>query len=429
MKKFTFLFIALLSLANANAQTVTTLAGSTQGFADGEGLTAQFNFPSGVAITGGNIYIADKDNYKIRKITETGEVSTLAGSIQGFADGIGASAMFNFIRSIVADASGNLYVADSGNHKIRKITQDGVVTTLAGSTQGSSDGTGASAQFNYPMGVAIDGSNNIYVADYFNQKIRKITSSGDVSTLAGSYIGFVDGTSASAQFKYPSGVAIDAIGNVYVADSGNHKIRKISQIGVVTTVAGSTWGFTDALGTAAQFKYPNSVSFDGNGDLLVCDTGNHKIRKINLSTGVVTTLIGSVDGYQDGTGISVKFSNPYALAIDASGIIYLADYGNHKIRKIDAASLGVSQNIFNNTISVYPNPAYDFVNIKYNLKNSAPITMKLTNLQGQLVYESKSDKTSGFNSDKINLENQAAGVYFLTIASDENSQTIKIIKN
>jgi sugar lactone lactonase YvrE len=260
---------------------VTTLAGSTLGSADGA--LAQFNTPTGVAVdAAGNVYVADQGNHRIRKITPAGIVTTLAGSTAGFADGTGTAAQFDSPDGVAVDTAGNVYVADLGNHRIRKITPASVVTTLAGSgAPGSADGTGAAAQFNFPAGVAVDSAGNVYVADTSNQVIRKITPAGVVTTLAGSGAGSLNGTGAAAQFNLPRGVAVDAAGNLYVADQGNHLIRKISPAGVVDVVAGSTAGIADGTGPAAQFNNPRGVAVDTAGNLYVADRNNHLIRKIN----------------------------------------------------------------------------------------------------------------------------------------------------
>ena len=258
--------IICFSFSNTVAQSsgvVSTLAGSgASGYTDGTGTSAQFSYPIGVAVDGaGNVYVADQNNHRIRKITTSGVVSTLAGSgTSGNADGTGTSAQFNNPYGVAVDGAGNVYVADYNNHRIRKITASGVVSTLAGSTQGNTDGTGTSAQFNSPRGVAVDGAGNVYVADEYNHRIRKITASGVVGTLAGSASGYTDGTGTSAKFKNPYGVAVDGAGNVYVADRSNHRIRKITTSGVVSTLAGSSQGYTDGTGTSAQFYYPSRSS-------------------------------------------------------------------------------------------------------------------------------------------------------------------------
>ncbi|MEK6152734.1 IPT/TIG domain-containing protein [Flavobacteriaceae bacterium 3-367] len=314
---------------------VSTLAGGTQGFANGTGTSAQFSAPWAVAMDiDGNIYVADVGNHKIRKVTPSGTVSTLAGSTQGFADGTGENAQFNFIQGVAVDGEGNVYVADTGNHKIRKVTPSGVVSTLAGSTQGFADGTGGNAQFKSPEGVAVDANGNVYVADSFNNKIRKVTSNGSVSTLAGSTQGFADGMGTSAQFSIPSGVALGMEGDLYVADSFNNKIRKITPNGMVSTLAGSTQGFADGAGVNAQFDRPFGLTVDTEGNVYVADTNNYKIRKITPS-GMVSTLAGgNTYGFEDGTGANAKFDDPLGIVVDAERNLNVADKSNHRIRKI-----------------------------------------------------------------------------------------------
>jgi hypothetical protein len=314
--------------------TVSTLAGGTNGFADGDGSVAQFDNPYNVATdANGNIYVADASNHKIRKITAAGVVSTLAGSTQGDADGTGAAAQFNYPYGIATDVDGNVYVADTYNHKVKKITPAGVVTTLAGSTSGYTDATGGAAQFSYLTGVTVDDDGNVYVSDKDNHKIRKITPAGQVSTLAGSSSGFADGTGAAAQFNSPYDVAVDADGNVFVADASNHKIRKVTSAGVVTTLAGSTQGDADGTGAAAQFYYPFGVATDADGTVYVADTYNHKVKKVTTG-GVVTTFAGSSNGYSNGEASASKFNYLTGIDFSVPGIMYIADKDNHKVRKI-----------------------------------------------------------------------------------------------
>jgi sugar lactone lactonase YvrE len=338
-----------LSCQSGTCQTpsLTVLAGepSGAGSLDGTGSAARFSYPYGVAVDGaGNVYVADQLNSTIRKITmPAGVVSTLAGSPAqtGSTDGTGSAARFYNPQGVAVDGSGNVYVADRDNSTIRKITPAGLVSTLAGSAgqNGGTDGTGSAAHFFHPFGVAVDGSGNIYVADTYNSSIRKITPAGAVTTLAGSasQLGSADGTGSAARFHYPYGVAVDGSGNVYVADSGNSTIRKITPAGAVTTLAGSAGqtGSTDATGSAARFYYPSSVTVDGSGNVYVADMSNSTIRKISPA-GAVSTLAGSASqfGSADGTGSAARFSNPCGMAVDGSGNVYVADMLNSTIRKI-----------------------------------------------------------------------------------------------
>jgi len=265
-------------------------------------------------------------------------VSTLAGSgAAGFADGAGAGAQFDSPIGIAVDSSGTVYVADAGNHRIRRVLLDGTVSTLAGSgIPGFADGAGVGAQFNFPYDVAVDSSGTVYVADTGNHRIRRVLLDGTVSTLAGSGLpGFADGAGAGAQFDFPYGIAVDSSGTVYVADAGNYRIRKIQPDGTVSTLAGSgTRGFADGAGTAAQFNYPQGIAVDSTGTVYVADAGNHRIRKIQPD-GTVSTLAGSgTRGFADGAGTGAKFNFPYGVAVDSTGTVYVADWGSNRIRRI-----------------------------------------------------------------------------------------------
>ena len=346
----TVLFFGSCSKSNSSpaapkVAVVTTLAGNgSNGFADGTGKAAEFNHPYGVALDGsGNLYVGDEGNNIIREITPGGAVTTFAGSISnlpGHADGTGSAAQFFSPDGIAVDASGNVYVADEVNNLIRKITSSGTVTTLAGGSEGYLDGTGTAAEFHGPSSIAVDHSGNLYVADTYNQRVRKITPTGVVTTLAGSggtgpgNGGYTDGPGTTAQFQNPQGVAIDAAGNVYVADRNNNLIRKIAPSGIVSTIAGDgTTGEQDGTGIAAEFGSPNGLVVDPSGNIYVVDALN-TVRKITPG-GVVTTIAGNATlGYSDGTGVAAQFNGPTSIAIDASGNLYVADYGNGVIRKI-----------------------------------------------------------------------------------------------
>ena len=325
--------------------TFTTFAGSPKqgGTADGAGYSARFLNPQGVAVDAlGNVYVTDCYNSSIRKITPDGLVSTFAGTpgISGSADGTGTAAQFNYPYGIAVDTAGNVYVADSGNSTVRKITPGAVVTTLAGSpgSPGSKDGTGSAARFFGLFGITVDPSGNVYVTDRGNDTIRKITPAGVVTTLAGrvGVTGSSDGNGSAARFNLPTGIAIDNNGNIFVADYGNDTIRKILPGGNVTTFAGSPeviWS-TDGVGSNARFYLPCGLAVDAGNNIYVADTSNHTIRKITPSA-VVSTLAGlpASTGSADGTGSAVRFNLPTGVAVDARGSVYVADFANFTIRK------------------------------------------------------------------------------------------------
>ncbi|WP_117614373.1 SMP-30/gluconolactonase/LRE family protein [Chryseobacterium sp. PMSZPI] len=382
---FTQLMIGLTVLLNypLQAQTVTTFAGSTQGYADGLGTAAQFNLPQGLCNdASGNLYVVDYVNNRIRKITPQGQVTTLAGSTKGYADGLGTAAKFYYPRHITIDPSGNLYVADESNHRIRKITPQGQVTTLAGSTKGYADGVGTAAQFNNPNGLAIDPSGNLYVADTYNHRIRKITPEGQVTTLAGSTQDYADGIGIAAKFNKPFGMCIDTLGNLFVIDGANYLIRKITPQGQVTTLAGSTKGYADGLGTTAKFDSTTGLAIDTSGNLYLADDNNNRIRKITPQ-GQVSTLTGSTQGYADGQGTAAQFFSPSGVSVDNLGNIYVTDTYNNRIRKITIQTLGISETNKTSKVKIYPNPAGDFVTIDASpFKNASA---RLYDTSGKLI--------------------------------------------
>ena len=325
---------------------------------DGPGSAAGFNGPSGLSLdTSGDAWVADTGNNAIRFITSSGTVTTLAGATgkNGSLDGPGATATFSQPQGLTQLGDGTVYVADTGNGLIRAITPAGVVSTLplGAPVTGSGDGVGSLAAFNLPSGLALDGAGNVIVADCLNHTIRALAPSGQVTTLAGSpgVAGSQDG--AQATFNGPSGVAVDASGNIYVADWLNSTIRVIAPSGSVSTLAGQagTTGSADGTGAQARFNYPHGLALDGLGNLYVADTGNALVRKVVIATGAVATAT-LVNTYYPPTAVAVGPTGtlyvgngnqitvysgagawtqipatciPVAMAVDGSGDLYVAD--------------------------------------------------------------------------------------------------------
>ena len=323
-----------------------TLAGTAgpPDITDGTGAAARFNTPFGLAADGsGDLFVADEFNHTIRKISRAGVVTTFVGQAGtcALADATGTAARLCYPAGLAIDGGGMLYVADAAT--IRRVTPGGAVTTIAGGpVQGSQDGTGSGAQFKFPTGLAVDSSGIIYVADTDNHTIRKITAGGVVTTFAGAAgaSGSADGTGTAARFNSPRGLAVDSTGLLYVADQGNRTIRTITPAGVVTTLAGSalTGGLVDGTGSAARFLSPYGVAIDRSGNIDIADY--RAVRRLTPA-GVVTTLAGSngPGGAANGAGDAASFTFLGGIAVDAVGTIYAADGGNNTIR----ASISSSQ--------------------------------------------------------------------------------------
>jgi hypothetical protein len=330
-----------VTCAEAAAQVSTFVGTGSPASLDGNRDTATFDNPMGVIVgKNGELFVSEPGSNRMRKVAANGDVSTFAGNnTAGTIDGNATAASFNGLIAMALAPSGDFYGAEFGGNVIRKITQTADVSVFAGAgSPGSGDGNAATATFNGPIAMTIDGAGNIFLAELHVSLIRKITPAGDVSTLAGSSpLGFADGTGTAAQFARPYGIVADAAGNLFVADSENHRIRKVTQGGVVTTFAGTgTPGSLDGAKDIATFQRPGGLAFDALGNLYVADTDNNVLRKITPA-GVVSTVAGKagVMGSQNGIREAARFSQPYGIAIAADGTIYVADSLNHRIRKIE----------------------------------------------------------------------------------------------
>jgi streptogramin lyase len=346
MRKLSTILTLLSLAATLRAQdAVTTLAGQAQvsGASNGSGTNALFSDPAAIVMdAGGNYFIADSRNHAIRKVTTNGVVTTFAGKlgVSGSANATGTNATFNTPCGLAFDSSGNLFVSDTGNNVIRKIAPAGAVTTFAGATgsAGFLDGASGSALFNSPLGITIATNGAVFVADGGNHCIRKI-SGGNVTTFAGSpqVWGNADGSGTNAQFNGPCGLKFDALGNLSVSDANNNTIRKISTNGIVTTFAGVAGkdGSTDGDLLTARFRSPAELAFDKKGNLFVADSFNQTIRKISTN-GIVSTVCGAagISGTASGTNGVGKLFNPYGLAVAANGTLVVADSYNELVRAV-----------------------------------------------------------------------------------------------
>jgi sugar lactone lactonase YvrE len=339
-------------LAASGTDTITTLAGTgVAGFSGdtGQASLAQLKNPRGTAVDGaGNVYIADTSNFRVRKVTPAGVITTFAGTgVSGFSGDTAQAtlAQLGAPTGVAVDAAGNVYIADAGNYRIRKVNPAGVITTMAGTgVPGFSGDSGQAtlAQLNFPNGVAVDGAGNVYIADTLNHRVRKVTPAGVITTLAGTGVAGFSGDSAQAtlaQLNRADGVAVDTAGNVYIADALNYRVRKVNTAGVITTLAGTgVAGFSGDTGQAslAQLNVPNGVGVDGAGNVYISDTLNYRVRRVDAA-GVITTVAGTgVAGFSGDTGQAslAQLNSPGGVGADAVGNVYIGDSGNSRVRKV-----------------------------------------------------------------------------------------------
>ena len=329
------------SLTTASSEYVVTTHAGIQipGYSDGTGVSARFYGPLGIAIDPeDHLIVADYRNVRIRRIDPNGKVTTLAGAGRGLTDGTGIFARFNNPSGVAVTREGLILVADYGNHRIRSVTLAGVTKSIAGNGAfGSQDGLARSASFANPSGITLDATGNIYVLDAGTSLVRRIDPEGTVSTIAGRSVGYVDGTGPEAAFQFAGGApqpTLDLLGNLIIPDFVNNRIRRVSPAGVVTTLAG---GGSNLDGSAldASLASPSGVARDLDGNILIADWNNSRIRKLDLTTMTLTTIAGTgMPGSLDGPGSTATFLRPAGIAVDSRGNIYVSDFGANNIRKI-----------------------------------------------------------------------------------------------
>lgn len=432
----TLILISFLLESNSQNWEVISIAGNgNYGFTNGTGNTAQFDKPSGICGDSyGNLYIADHSNHVIRKIDTAGVVTTFAGSgIDGFSDGNSSTAQFSRPWGCIVDNQNRIYVADVGNERIRRISTSGTVTTIAGNgTTGTADGPALSgATFSSPSGMAIDSQGNLFVVDRVSDRIRKITPTGTVTTVCGSTPGFSNGTGAGVKFDDPQDMVIDSYDNIYVADRYNNRIRKITPSGVVSTFAGTgSAGTTNGTLSTCTFNQPRGMAIDEYDNIYVIDYNGHKLRKIDIN-GNVTTLAGNGSvGYLDGPSLSAEFNFPYDVGYVKG--IYIAGNLDHTIRKlVPVSTVAVKEpekEISLNDLNIFPNPSNGNLQIEFQNPLYHPlINILIYNETGQCIFaESFDNDGSGIT---LNLENLdlPGGIYILRLECGETILNRKII--
>jgi PKD repeat protein len=436
------LFVLLLAGASSAADYMTTIAGKNSSGYSGDGVaatSATLYYPNGVAVDGsGNVYICDQDNQRIRKVdAASGLISTVAGNGNtGYnGDGILAtSASLYYPIGVAVDGSGNIYISDQDNQRIRKVTAaTGLISTVAGTGSSGFNGDGiaaTSATLSNPSGVTVDGSGNIYICDQGNDRIRKVTvATGQISTVAGTGSGGYngDGISAkSATIYSPSGVALDSAGNIYIADQYNSRIRKVTQsTGLISTVAGNgTYGFSGdgAAATSATMRYSSGVAVDSSGNIYFCDLNNQRIRKVTASTGLISTLAGNGStGFTGDGGIatSATLYYPAGIAVDSSGFIYIADTDNHRIRKSGAGVAPVITSATAATAMDARSFSYAITNTGYPATTYSAVPLPSTlNLVGGLISGTPGTADIGTTSVTLTATN--------ALGSDTKTLTLTI---
>lgn len=453
-KALSFIAIAFACLLSSNitAQIITTIAGDGDAGYSGDGAAAtaaELNHPINITFDhSGNLFIADQNNHAIRKVTPSGIISVVAGNGSlGFTgdNGPAIAAQLNYPAGISFNTSGDLFIADQYNNVIRKVNSSGIISTVAGGGIGGDGGPATDARLVLPAGITMDRFDNLYIAEYGNNRVRKVDASGTITTVAGIFIhlGYSgdDGPATAAELCEPNDVAINVAGNLLIVDKNNNSIRQVSASGTITTIAGhfssciefGSYGGDGAAATAAHLNGPMGVVADVSGNIYIADQANAVIRKINTS-GIISTIAGNnIHGYSGDNGIatSAQLRSPIGLAMDSLGNLYVADQYNNRVRKINLNSLNCNElTSSGEKISLNPNPNSGTFTLKAspNTTSNNYLPVEVTNIFGQTVYKNYLVMQNGVIEMEIKLdEHLPNGMYFLRIESALENSSLKFI--
>jgi sugar lactone lactonase YvrE len=436
-KNFVFAIVLVLSgglTREAQAQIITTVAGTgILGFSGdgGAAIAAELHFPTGVAADlSGNIYIVDTDNQRVRKVTSSGIISTNAGNggIGYTGDGGAAtSAWLNYPGAIAVDAAGNIYIGDGSNNCVRKVNSSGIISTIAGTGTAGYSGDGGpavSAQLNYISSIAVDAAGNIFLADGFNQRIRKINTSGIITTIAGNGTsGFSGdgGAATAAALSHPEGISVDAAGNIFITDTDNNRIRKVNTSGIITTIAGNgVAGYTgDGIpAITAELNYPYAAKPDASGNIYIADYYNFRVRMVNTSGKICTVAGDGIQGFSGDGGIatSAEIDRVYDLAVGGSGAIYLADGNNNRIRYVSGIT-GLNEYANPNGVNVYPVPGDGHLTV--SLTGVGYSAIEIYDVCGKAVYAKHIDPTEQDMDLQIDISSVSNGMYLMQVITEK----------
>jgi sugar lactone lactonase YvrE len=447
MKKIHFItaiYFLTIGILPVNAQIITTIAGNGKLAHSGDGglaINAEIADPTGACVDNfGNIYFAEADtngNSYIRKINSSGIITTVAGGgTSGLGDGGPATlAQLIIVYNVNVDHNGNIYIPDYGFNRIRKVNSSGMITTIAGTGAIGYNGDGipaTAAQLHGPLGITIDNNKNIYICDGYNWRIRKIDTSGIISTIAGTGVaGYTgdNGPATLAQINTPLDIAVDSSGNVYIAD-GNNVVRKINPAGIITTFAGTgAVGFNGDGGPAiyAEFNSVSNVAVDDSGNVYIGDSGpNDRVRKVNKA-GIITTIAGNgIYGFSGdgGPATDAELYGPDGVAIDKNGNVYIADAANNRIRAIvSALSAGTVDNKTAG-LEIFPNPTNSTFTLKIPASGAGVAKIVVTNTKGEKIYQTTVETNKPVD---ITL-NGPPGVYFISAFIGSQGAGKEIIK-